>query len=175
MSGINHNALTPGRVCAAERTAAIIVTSDRVLSGEKLNRAGETAAALLVDAGLSPESITLTVIGEGPDLVRPSLAAAVAAGRDIVVIIGGTGVGETNHTPEVSAEFIELRLTGLETQVLLAGLASSPKAGLSRGIIGLSARTNPTLIINTPGSRGGVADVLGVVLPLLPDIFREEC
>lgn len=175
MSGINHSALPPRSVCAADRTAAIIVTSDRVLSGDKLNRAGETAVALLADAGLGQHNMSLTVTGEGPDHVRPALAAAIAAGCDIVIIIGGTGVGETNHTPEVSAEFIELRLTGLETQVLLDGLVSSPKAGLSRGIIGLTARTNPTLIINTPGSRGGVADVLGVVLPLLPDIFREEC
>lgn len=175
MSGINHNARSPRSVCASERTATVIVTSDRVLSGDKLNRAGETAVALLADAGLTPENIILTVIGEGPELVRPALAAALEQNRDIVVIIGGTGVGETNHTPEVSAEFIEMRLTGLETQVLLAGLASSPKAGLSRGIIGLTARTNPTLIVNTPGSRGGVGDVLGVVLPLLPDIYREEC
>ena len=56
----------------------------------------------------------------------------------------------------------------------MKGLDSSPKAGLSRGIIGVTKYGHPTtLIINSAGSRGAVADTLSVVLPLVGDIFRE--
>lgn len=60
------------------------------------------------------------------------------------------------------------------TQVLLAGLANTEQAGLSRGIIGLTGRgPEDALIVNVPSSRGGVRDALGVVCPLLPNIFER--
>lgn len=152
-------------------TAAIIVTADRILSGEKPNTAGELAASLMVDAGFEVGSHV--VIAEGYARVAEALRAEVRAGTHVIVVIGGTGVGTTNYTPEVTGEFVTARLTGLETQVLLKGLESSHKAGLSRGIIGMTDRGGGSLIINTASSRGAVADTLGVVLPLVGDIFRD--
>jgi molybdopterin biosynthesis enzyme MoaB len=67
-----------------------------------------------------------------------------------------------------------VRLDGLVTQVLIQGLASTGQAGLSRALIGLTGRgPRDALIINSPGSAGGVNDTLGVVCPLLPNIFER--
>lgn len=152
-------------------TAALIVTSDRILSGERADAAGQLAAELLQAAGLSVREHI--VVAEGYARVADALRTQVREGTDVIVVIGGTGVGATNYTPEVSAEFIAARLHGLETQVLLKGLESSHKAGLSRGIIGMTARGCGSLIINSASSTGAVRDTLGVVLPLLGDIFRD--
>lgn len=105
--------------------------------------------------------------------MESALKTALRAGSDVIVIIGGTGLGRTNFTPEVTEKYISARLHGLETQVLLRGLESSAKAGLSRGIIGMTEHGGGSLVVNTASSVGAVEDTLGVVLPLLPDIFRS--
>ena len=156
----------------SQRKAQIIVSSDRILAGEKPNRAGEKAAEILRahDIDVAPPSI----VSEGFTPVDDALRTAVDTGTDIVVIIGGTGIGATNLTPEVTERYIKARLYGLETQVLLRGLESSPKAGLSRGIIGMTEHGGGSLIINCASSTGAVADALGVIAPLLADVFRSR-
>lgn len=156
----------------SQRKAQIIVSSDRILAGEKPNRAGEKAAEILRahDIDVAPPNI----VPEGLKLVDDALRTAVDTGTDIVVVIGGTGIGATNLTPEVTERYIKARLYGLETQVLLRGLESSPKAGLSRGIIGMTEHGGGSLIINCASSTGAVADALGVIAPLLADVFRSR-
>lgn len=156
----------------SQRKVQIIVSSDRILAGEKPNRAGEKAAEILRthDIDVAPPSI----VPEGLKPVDDALRTAVDTGTDIVVVIGGTGIGATNLTPEVTERYIKARLYGLETQVLLRGLESSPKAGLSRGIIGMTDHGGGSLIINCASSTGAVADALGVIAPLLADVFRSR-
>ena len=150
------------------KSVDIILSSDRVLAGEKPNQAGERAREIF-------ESHSMTVRGysRGAGPVEAALQKALEMGSDIIVIIGGTGLGRTNYTPEVTQKYVAARLYGLETQVLLRGLESSPKAGLSRGIIGMTEHGSGSLLINTASSTGAVEDTLGVVCPLLPDIFRS--
>lgn len=114
-----------------------------------------------------------TVIAEGYTPVDGAVQSALADGCEIIIVIGGTGIGSTNFTPEVTEKYLSARLHGLETQVLLRGLQSSPKAGLSRGIIGMTEHGGGSLIINCASSSGAVTDTLSVVFPLLPDIFRD--
>lgn len=155
-----------------ERTSvSIILSSDRVLSGEKSGKAGERAQAMCEEFSASVRAVE--VVPEGAEPVESALKAALCAGSDVIVIIGGTGLGRTNFTPEVTQKYISVRLHGVETQVLLRGLESSAKAGLSRGIIGMTEHGGGSLVVNTASSVGAVEDTLGVVLPLLPDIFRS--
>lgn len=150
----------------------VIVVSDRVLAGERENTAGRAAVEKLLDAGLD---VTGPVtVPEGYDAVAQALADARLAGHRVIVTVGGTGLGPRNLTPEATAPHIAVELTGLGTQVLLAGLANTAQAGLSRGLIGLTGRgPGDALIINAPSSRGGVRDTLEVVCPLLPNIFER--
>ncbi|MDO5671223.1 MAG: molybdopterin-binding protein [Corynebacterium sp.] len=152
--------------------ATVIVASDRVLSGNRDNAAGELAVSLLRDAGLRVADPC--IVPEGLEAVSTTLSQARAAGHRVIVTVGGTGLGPRNLTPEATAPHLAVQLTGLMTQVLLAGLANTDQAGLSRGLIGLTGRgPEDALIINVPSSRGGVRDALGVVCPLLPNIFER--
>ena len=152
-------------------TGAVIVVSDRIVDGLREDKAGPVARRLLADAGVEAEVVT---VGEGLEEVSRALADARSRGRRVIVTVGGTGLGPRNQTPEATAPLLEVRLDGLVTQVLIQGLASTGQAGLSRALIGLTGRgPGDALIINSPGSAGGVNDTLGVVCPLLPNIFER--
>ena len=58
-----------------------------------------------------------------------------------------------------------VRGPGIAEAIRSAGVgAGVPTAMLSRGVAGLSGRT---LIVNVPGSTGGVRDALQVIAPVL--------
>lgn len=153
-------------------SARVIVVSDRVHSGERRDAAGVAAVDTLRRAGL--RCADPLVIAEGVEPLRSRLVEAIAEGVQVVLTLGGTGIGSNNVTPDVSMELIDARLTGLEMQILIEGLKSTPRAGLSRGLVGVTARGGEgTLIANAPHSVGGVADCLGVLVPLLPVIFEK--
>lgn len=151
------------------KLAAIIVSSDRILTKGKTNKSSEIAQDFIKNYGLQLHDST--VVTEGYTPVDDAIKTALAADCEIIIVIGGTGIGATNFTPEVTEKYVNARLHGLETQVLLRGLESSPKAGLSRGIIGMTEHGGGSLIINCASSSGAVKDTLSVVFPLLPDIF----
>lgn len=153
------------------KLATIIVSSDRILTKGKTNKSGEIAQDFIKNYRLQLHDST--VVPEGYAPVDDAIKTALAADCKIIIVIGGTGIGATNFTPEVTDKYLSARLHGLETQVLLRGLESSPKAGLSRGIIGMTEHGGGSLIINCASSSGAVKDTLSVVFPLLPDIFRD--
>lgn len=150
-------------------TARIIVVSDRIHSGEREDSSTPAARSLLDAAGF--ETTGSTVVPEGEAGVAGALDEALAAGASLVLTCGGTGLGPSNLTPEVSLERISTRLHGVETNILIEGLAHSERAGLCRGVVGLTSREpGGSLIVNAPSSRGGIRDTLTVILRLWPSL-----
>jgi molybdenum cofactor synthesis domain-containing protein len=102
-----------------------------------------------------------------------ALQDAVNAGYDVVVTTGGTGLTPTDATPEMTRMLIDREVPGLAEAIRAAGVASGvPAAALSRGVAG---QAGSTLIVNLPGSTGGVRDgmaVLGGVLQHAVDQIR---
>lgn len=151
----------------------VIIVSDRCVSGERQDRTGPAAAAALTEHHVEVTSVV--VIPEGREAVAQQLRRALEHGADVVLTAGGTGIGPRNYTPEATAPFLSAQLPGVVTQILLAGLESTPKAGLSRGLVGVTDRgPAAALIVNAPGSTGGVRDAVGVIGPLLPHILERE-
>ncbi|ANE03761.1 MogA/MoaB family molybdenum cofactor biosynthesis protein [Corynebacterium crudilactis] len=150
----------------------VIIVSDRIISGERTDKAGTIATELLVEAGVKLSKVT--IVEEGFEAVHRELGEALARRDRVIVTIGGTGVGPRNRTPEATESYIDTLLPGLMTQILFSGLSNTAQAGLSRGLVGLSARdSSASLIINAPSSAGGVRDALSVVCPLLGAIFER--
>lgn len=150
-------------------TARIIVVSDRVHGGDREDSTTPVAEILLAEAGFHVASAQ--VVPEGAEAVSAALDEAIAAGTNLILTCGGTGLGPNNLTPEATQERITTRLHGVETQILLTGLQHSDRAALCRGVVGLTSREpGGSLIVNSPGSRGGTADTLAVVLSLWPSI-----
>ncbi|MGL5867371.1 MAG: MogA/MoaB family molybdenum cofactor biosynthesis protein, partial [Dermatophilaceae bacterium] len=110
------------------------------------------------------------VVADGP-AVGQALAAALAAEPDVILTTGGTGLTPTDGTPEATAPLLDREVPGLAEAIRAQGVAAGvPTAVLSRGVAGLAGRT---LVVNLPGSSGGVRDALAVLAEVLPHAVSQ--
>lgn len=142
--------------------ARVITVSTRAAAGAWEDRSGPVLVAGLAELGLDVEGPV--VVSDG-DPVEAALREAVAAGVDLVLTTGGTGLTPADHTPEMTRRVLEREAPGIAEAIRSHGVASGvPTAVLSRGLAGTAGRT---LIVNLPGSPGGARDGLAVLGPLL--------
>lgn len=143
--------------------ALAITVSNRAAAGVYADRSGPVLAGLLAAAGCSEVDGPLVVPDGEP--VLTALREAVASGYDIVVTTGGTGLTPGDQTPEMTSRVIDREIPGIAEAIRSAGAAAGvPSAVLSRGLAGLAGRT---MIVNLPGSAGGVRDGMAVLSPIL--------
>ena len=149
--------------------AHIIAYSDRVQRGTKEDRATPACVGALTAAGLGQ-----VTMAESADVLETEIRDALEAGARFVLILGGSGFGVGNYAPEVVRSLIEVEIPGIAEQIRAHGLTNTPLSGLSREVVGVTARdSSGALIISSPGSRGGALDTLEVVTPLLGAIFHQ--
>ncbi|WP_078871578.1 MogA/MoaB family molybdenum cofactor biosynthesis protein [Streptomyces caatingaensis] len=142
--------------------ALVITASNRAAAGVYPDRGGPLLADGL--AALGFEVADVRVVPDGAP-VEAALRAAVAEAYDVVLTTGGTGISPTDRTPEATRAVLDYEVPGIAEAIRAEGLAKVPTAALSRGLAGVAGRT---LIVNLPGSTGGVRDGLAVLTRLLP-------
>jgi molybdenum cofactor synthesis domain-containing protein len=138
--------------------ALAITASNRAASGVYEDKSGPVLADLLRSAGCAVDGPLVVPDGEP---VAAALRSALAEGYDVVVTTGGTGLTPGDLTPEMTRRVIEREIPGIAEALRAAGV---PSAILSRGVAGVAGRT---LIVNLPGSTGGVRDGMAVLGPVL--------
>lgn len=149
------------------RSARVVAASNRAAAGVYADRTGPIIVEWLRSRGYEvPEP---AVVPDGAP-VGEELRGAVAAGVGVVITTGGTGISPTDRTPEVTAEVLDYPVPGLAEALRSAGLPEVPTAMLSRGLAGVGGRT---LIVNLPGSTGGVRDGLGVLDGVLDHAVQQ--
>jgi molybdenum cofactor synthesis domain-containing protein len=143
--------------------ALAVTVSNRAAAGVYEDRSGPVLVELLREAGCDIVDGPL-VIPDG-EAVEQVLRDSVSAEYDVAVTTGGTGLTPGDLTPEMTRRVIDREIPGIPEALRAAGaLAGVPSAILSRGLAGVATRT---LIINLPGSSGGVRDGMKVLRPIL--------
>ena len=147
---------------AALVRALAVTVSNRAAAGVYEDRSGPVLAGLLAEAGCAVDG-PLVVPDGAP--VEAALRDAIAAGYEVVVTTGGTGLTPGDLTPEMTRRVLDREIPGIAEAIRAAGVSAGvPAAMLSRGLAGLAGRT---LIVNLAGSTGGVRDGMAMLAPVL--------
>jgi molybdenum cofactor synthesis domain-containing protein len=144
-----------------DRSARIIIASTRASAGDYEDRCGPIVSEWLAQHGFSSTQPVVVADGEP---VGKALRDAIAEEVDVVITSGGTGISPTDSTPDQTVAVLDYMIPGLAEAIRLSGLPKVPTSVLSRGVCGVAGRT---LVVNLPGSPGGVRDGLGVLAGVL--------
>ncbi len=144
--------------------AAILTVSDSACSGAREDSTGPLIAALVEQMEGFSVQCTQTVPDEADRIAALLVEWADERDIDLVITTGGTGLSPRDVTPDATAGVIHREIPGMAEAMRLKGLASTPRAMLSRAVAGVRGKT---LIINLPGSPSGVREGMDVVIPVL--------
>jgi molybdopterin adenylyltransferase len=138
---------------------AILTISDLGAAGERADTSGDAILDWAVARGY--EIVVRSVVPDERDRIAGKLARWADSGEvDAILTTGGTGLTVRDVTPEATAAILERTAPGIAEALRASSRTAFPRASLSRGVAGTRGST---LIVNLPGSTGGVQDGLAVL------------
>ena len=146
----------------ADARARVITVSDRSHAGVRADSSGPLLADLLTAQGFAVDDVVL--VPDEIDLIETALRVALSAGVDLVVTTGGTGFSQRDVTPEATRRVIDREAPGLAEALRQHRRDELPTTILSRAVAGI---TGSTVVVNLPGSNGGVRDGVAVLGPVI--------
>jgi molybdopterin adenylyltransferase len=144
-------------------SALVLTLSDSVVQGSREDLSGPEARRILEEAGFEVGGVEV-LADERTQIQNRLRLACDREYLSLVVTTGGTGLSPRDVTPEATKRIIDREVPGMAELMRLEGLKSTPKAALSRAVVGVRAST---LIVNLPGSVKGVRESLEALVPIL--------
>jgi molybdopterin adenylyltransferase len=146
-----------------EIRAVVLTVSDRSARGEQEDVSGRVLAELLEELGA--EVLAREIVSDDLEPLAERLRAfADRSDVNLIVTTGGTGFAPRDNTPEATRAVIEREAPGLSEAMRIETLKETPTAMISRGVCGIRSGA---LIVNLPGSPGGVRESFAVIRPVL--------
>jgi molybdenum cofactor synthesis domain-containing protein len=145
-------------------SALVLTISDSASTGAREDLSGPEARRILEETGF--DILGVEVLPDERTQIQDRLRQA--CDRDhtrLVVTTGGTGLSPRDVTPDATERIMDREVPGMAEMMRSEGLKSTPRAALSRGVVGIRAST---LIVNLPGSVKGVRESLRALVPILP-------
>lgn len=162
MSSGGRNPLGRSPDLPDDARALVVTVSDRSHGGVRHDSSGPLLADLLRECGFAADDVV--VVPDEADAVSEALAEAASNGYDVVLTTGGTGLSPRDITPEATGALLEREAPGLSEAIRATNRDVVPTTILSRGVAGT---IGTTLVVNLPGSVGGVRDGMTVLGPVL--------
>lgn len=141
----------------------VLTVSDGCFRGTREDSSGEAIVSWCAEVGYEVAARRV-VPDDATEIVRALLEWTDSLSMDVVLTTGGTGLTPRDLTPEATRAVIEREAPGIAEELRRRGLESTPYSILSRGLAGVRGRT---LVVNLPGSTGGVQDGLALLETIL--------
>jgi molybdenum cofactor synthesis domain-containing protein len=133
---------------------AVLTVSDRCARGQMTDTAGPAVVAR-IKADWPQAEIRTQLFVDDEDAVAAALEDLSTQGAELILTVGGTGLGPRDRTPEATRRILQREAPGIAEAMRARGAGQNPYAWLSRGVAGLRGHT---LIVNLPGSLRGAEE-----------------